>query len=421
MQMTAQQMGSRPVTISETKSPIPALPQDHAVVPLKGLRDRIGLVVILSSISFNVLLVIALMPVISTIAAYYGGGTHGALIAQLLETMSGIGIMVGAPITGWIAERRIGRRNLLFAALALYGVAGSGCMFFDSPVILLTLRLLQGFGSSGIAVSTYALVSERFSGPARSRVVGYQGAFVSLMEIVSLPLAGHIAEGFGGWHAPFALFLGALIVLPIGILTVPPSIVQPKRTAETHGGSLAGLLPIFILFMPVYLLANMVNLHISFVLAGDGVSRPSVQSYIMLASSILYMLGAFLYGRVVVRLGYRWTFCAILSLMAASGLTIGLSHSLTMTAVGVGFSGLSGGFLIPLLTNLVLNRAPPEARSRALGFMYTATYIGNFLNPPIMTPLRQAIGNHQVFLAVGLLLVGAAVAQAVVKRPIVTD
>ncbi len=70
----------------------------------------------------------------------------------------------------------------------------------------------------------------------------------------------------------------------------------------------------------------------------------------------------------------------------------------------------------------MLNRAPdPDSRSRALGFLYTATYIGNFLNPLIMTPLRREIGNHQVFLAVGVLLAFATAAQALVKRPIVSD
>jgi MFS family permease len=391
------------------------------IAPATGLRARIGLLVILSSISFNILLVLALQPALSTIAEYFGGGTHGQLIAQQLETFSGIGIMVGGPIAGWIAERRIGRRNLLLAALALYGLSGSACMFIDSAPVLLTLRLLQGLGSAGIAVSTYSLVSERFQGAARSRVIGYQGAFVSGMGIISLPVAGVIANNYG-WHASFSLYLSALVVLVIAIVTIPNSRPAASQVAKTEGGvSLAAMWPLYALIVPIYLLANMVNLHISFVLAGDGIHQPSLQSYIMLASSILYMAGGIFYGRVFVRLGARRMLAAILALMAASELAIGLSSGIAMTAVGVGLSGFSGGFLIPLITNLVVNKAPPEARSRALGFMYTAMYIGNFLNPLIMTPARQEIGNHQVFLTVGVLLAIAAVAQALVKRPIVSD
>jgi MFS family permease len=406
--------------VAPSETTTASLPESGPL-PLTGFKDRVGLLVILSAISFNILLVLAIQPVMSTIAAAYGGGSHGQLIAQMLETLSGIGIMVGAPTTGWIAERWIGRRNLLFAALALYGVAGSVCMFVDSAPVLMTLRFFQGIGSSGIAVSTYALVSERFSGAQRSRVLGYQGAFISAMGLVALPVAGHIAEGFGGWHAPFALFLSALVVLLIALPTVPSSTLQPARGPARKGGSLAGLLPLYAVVAPVYFLANMVILHISFVLAGDGISRPSLQSNIMLASSVLYMLGAFLYGRVVVRLGYRWTFFWILALMSISALAIGFSHDVLMTTIGVGISGFSSGFLIPLLTNLVLNRAPEAARSRALGFLYTANYIGNFLNPLVMTPVRHEVGNHQAFIIVGALWALGALAQAVVRRPVVAD
>lgn len=70
-------------------------------------------------------------------------------------------------------------------------------------------------------------------------------------------------------------------------------------------------------------------------------------------------------------------------------------------------------------TNLVVNRAAPEAR--ALGFMYTANYIGGFLNPWITTPIRTWLGNHETFLAMGVILLVAAVAQSLTRRSIVAE
>src|ERR1700761_7757386 len=206
---------------SELESP-PAPP-----VRVTGLRDGIGLFVILSCISFNMLAVVALLPVLPTIAAHFadhplavflGGLFHSngsQLFAQTLETMSNIGILVGGPIIGGIAART-GRANVLFISLAVYGVAGAAGLFLDYPPLLLTSRLLQGFGSAGIAVTTYSLVSERFEGAARSKVMGYQQIFVSLMGFVAVPAAGSLGERYG-WAAPFALFLTALILLPIAL------------------------------------------------------------------------------------------------------------------------------------------------------------------------------------------------------------
>ncbi len=388
---------------------------DAASVPARGLRDRVGLFVILSSIGFNVLLVLAIQPVMSEISAYFGGGTHGDLISQLLETLSGVGIMLGGPASGLIAER-IGTRNLLLLALGTYGAAGSICGLFDDVAVLLPLRFLQGFGAAGIAVSTYSLVGARFEGAMRSRVIGYQQAFVAVTGIVSLPVAGVIADR-GGWHAPFALYLSAFAMLVLGWLSLPsnrpaPALHEARRTKP----SLSALMPLYLAAVPLYLAANMANLHISFVLAGDGITKSTGQSIVMLTSSAVYALGGILYGHIVVRLGARRMLCVILGLMAASGVIIGSSHVAWVMAAGMGLSGLSGGLMIPFMTNLVVNRAGPAARSRALGFFYMATYIGNFLNPPIMTPLRRWLGNHEIFLAVGLVLAAAALAQALTRR-----
>jgi len=380
---------------------------------VKGVRDAVGLFVILSSISFNMLLVVALLPVMSMMAVSFGGGQHGQLVAQTLETMSNIGILVGGPIIGWIADRT-GRANVLFFSLALYGVAGAAGLVLDYPPVLLTSRLLQGFGAAGIAVSTYSLVSERFEGAARSKVMGYQQAFVSLMGLVALPASGLLGDRYG-WHAPFGLYLSALIMLPIALATVPRGgAIAPRASSE--GGSVAALIPIYIMMVPLFIVANMTNLHIGFVLAGDGLKGSAAQSYIMMASPIAYLVGGLLYGWVTTPLGPRRILCLILAIMAGNGLVVGLAHGVVVTAAGVALGGLASGFLVPFTTNLVVNRAAPEARARALGFMYMANYIGGFLNPWITTPIRTWLGNHEIFLAMGVLLAVTALVQAVTRR-----
>ena len=398
--------------------------------PVAGVRDAAGLFVILSSISFNMLAVVALLPVLSMIATRFEGdplaiflaerfhSNGGQLFAQTLETMSNIGILVGGPIIGWIADRT-GRANVLFCALAVYGVAGAAGLFLDYPPVLLASRLLQGFGSAGIAVTTYSLVSERFEGAARAKVMGYQQVFVSLMGFVALPLSGHLGERYG-WHAPFGLFLSALLMLPIALATVPRGGALAPQPSSSHsssgGGSISALIPIYIMMVPLFIVANMTNLHISFVLAGDGLKGSAAQSYIMMASPVAYLVGGLLYGWVTTPLGPRRMLCLILAIMAGNGLVVGLSHGVVVTAAGVALGGLASGFLVPFTTNLIVNRAAPEARARALGFMYMANYIGSFLNPWVTTPIRTWLGNHEIFLAMGILLVVTALVQSLTRR-----
>jgi MFS family permease len=423
--MAAQWVGTRGMSTSTSEIELPR-PRPAGV---GGIRDGIGLFVILSCISFNMLAVVALLPVLPMVAAHFADNpmagflgrlfhSNGSqLFAQTLETMSNIGILVGGPIIGWIADRT-GRANVLFYALAVYGVAGAAGLFLDYPPLLLTSRLLQGFGSAGIAVTTYSLVSERFEGAARSKVMGYQQIFVSLMGFVAVPAAGSLGERYG-WHAPFGLFLSALIMLPIALATVPrggalaPQPSSPQSSSKS--GGISALIPIYIMMVPLLIVANMTNLHLPFVLAGDGIVGAKAQSHILMWTSIAYLVGGVLYGWVTTPLGPRRMLCLILAILAANGLAIGLTHG-TETIVGVALGGMASGFLVPFTTNLVVNRAPPEARARALGFMYMANYIGSFLNPWITTPIRTHLGNHEIFLAMGILLALTALVQTLTRR-----
>jgi MFS family permease len=161
-------------------------------------------------------------------------------------------------------------------------------------------------------------------------------------------------------------------------------------------------------------------LQLSFVLAGDGITSPVTQSNVMMAITAMNFLGGLVYGRILERIGTRWMFVLILGTMAAAHLLVGASGGIPMTVLACGLAGLGGGSLVPYITNLVLSQAPADMRGRAIGFQYTVMYIGDFMNPLIVTPMRGEIGNHAAFAVIGALLAAAAIAQAFLRRPLGT-
>ena len=50
--------------------------------------------------------------------------------------------------------------------------------------------------------------------------------------------------------------------------------------------------------------------------------------------------------------------------------------------------------------------------------MYSGIYIGQFVNPFTITPLRGAIGNHAAFVVVGGLLAAAALVQGLLPKSV---
>jgi MFS family permease len=148
------------------------------------------------------------------------------------------------------------------------------------------------------------------------------------------------------------------------------------------------------------------------VLATDGKADPFFQGIVMATSFLMNILTSLLYGRIAAKVSKRWIFAAIVAIFATSDLIIGLWHGWFGSMIGTWVAGLAGGLMTPFFVNTILNRAPEAARATAIGLMYTMMYVGDFANPFFLTPLRQQIGNHEVFALVGVVAAAAALLQA---------
>ena len=383
---------------------------------LTRVRFWLGTFVMLTAVGFNGLAQTVFTPALAIVAAHFGGGTGGALSAQSVATMAAVGVMAGGPVVGLLSERS-GARWTLVLSLTVYALAGSAGLYLDGITPLLVSRLIQGMGTAGISIATAAMIGDRFDGINRSRVLGYQGAFLAAAGFISLLISGEATE-LMGWRAPFALFLTALPMAALAMvsLTAEPTHATPGSNAKS-GGSLLSLWPIYLATVLIYTAGYTIYLQLSFVLAGDHVTSPALQSRIFAVGTAMHFIGGLLYGRVLARLGQRWMLVATLLLMAASDLIVGFTSNLTAIVVACGLAGLGGGNMVIYLNNLILNRAPPALRGKALGFMVTAMYIGDFANPWVVTPLRLAVGNHTAFLVVGTAVLLAALTQAALRRP----
>ena len=101
-------------------------------------------------------------------------------------------------------------------------------------------------------------------------------------------IAGQLGE-YGGWRAPFSLYLLAFPVLLLGLryLPEPPPREQRLRAPRTAGGggSILGLWPIYLMIIPMFVAVYMPNIQVSFLLRDDGITRPGIQSIVILTGA----------------------------------------------------------------------------------------------------------------------------------------
>jgi MFS family permease len=389
---------------------------------IAGWRDKAAVVVMVGGAIFNVLALIVVSPLVYAITTYFAAGADNGVVfsllgygvkadiaAQLMITLLNIGIMFAGPLLGLLAER-VGYMRLLTVALGLYAVAGSAGLYLQSPVGLLLSRLLLGLLAASISISCYSLIGLRFQGETRAKMLGYQSALVMATGLIGLFGSGIIAS-YGGWRAPFAIYLLAVPMFALSLFAAQPA--TPIQREKAPGILvLLPMWPLYLVLIPFNLVAYMTAVHLSYVLAGDGLPDPSYQAPIMASSFLMNILTALCYSRIARRFSRRWIFFMILAAFAASDIIIGLATGWIGTTIGCWVAGLGGGLMTPFFVNIILNRAPEAARARAIGLMYTMMYVGDFANPFLITPLRNDVGNHQVFAIVGVVMIAVVALQA---------
>ncbi len=128
---------------------------------------------------------------------------------------------IAAPVYGRLGDA-LGRKRLLFLALAVFIAASIGCAAAPTLLWLVTARVLQGFGGGGLMTLSQALVGETVPPRERGR---YQGYLASIFMTSSTfgPVAGGWLTQHLGWQSVF------LINVPLGLLAAVLAMRLPDR------------------------------------------------------------------------------------------------------------------------------------------------------------------------------------------------
>lgn len=153
-------------------------------------------------------------PSLPAMQAHFAGVPDADVLVRLTVTVVGLAIAVSAPLSGYLTDR-VGRRPVLVAAMGLYALAGSSGLYAPNLWTLMVGRVLLGLAVGATMTAGSALVADLFAGQERARFLGLQSAFTSLGGVVFLPLGGLLTDV--GWRAPFAVYLTALLIVPLAL------------------------------------------------------------------------------------------------------------------------------------------------------------------------------------------------------------
>ena len=325
-----------------------------------------------------------------------------------------VGLMLGAVIGGWFAERS-GRKPVLAVSVAAFGVFSVATAFAHSFEVLTLTRFLTGVGFGGAMPNLIAIATE-ISSPNR-RAVTTTSMFCGLPAggalVALLARAGGEAMD---WRVIF-LIGGALPILlaPVVLALIPETRPEQAADADQRLGrglfaerrAIATLLIWLVFILDLLVTYLLVNWLPTLVQAkgfspGDGASTS-------LWFNALSVVGALILGRVTDRFGFRWTATLVFLVLAAA--MYGLAQATTMPAI-LAFAGAAGFTVVGgayVLYALAPSFSPPQIRAAAAGVAIAVGRIVSIAGPVIAGQLRAAgYGPGQVLQAMIPVSIAAA-------------
>jgi len=379
---------------------------------------KAALMTLLGVSTMTIMASATITPALPGMERHFAAEPHAQLLVRLVLTLPGLAIVIAAPLLARLSGRT-GRVPVLAGCLLLYIVGGGSGLVLDSLPWLLAGRALLGVGIAGVMTTSTALLADHHSAGEHGRVLGLQGAAMGFGGVVALLLGGLLAAV--SWRGPFAVYLLA-VPLVVLVLRYVPEAEGHQTGGDAPAGSpwqprLFGRYALMFLGIVVF---YTVPTQAPFWLDHVGGAGPAVAGALIAAVNLVMTV----VGLNFRRLRTRWDFPALAIVLftafAAGLVLLGSAGSLGVAALGMVVVGFGIGLLNPTVNGWVVASVEPGARTKALGLLTSALFLGQFASPLLAQPVADAAGLGWTFgyagIAAAVIAVVTAVAAAAARR-----
>ena len=315
--------------------------------------------------------------------AYFSHFGYSAGQVELLVSLPAFAV-VAMLFLNSVIERWMSERQMIVAGLLLFSTSGLlPLVVQDYPLIFLS-RFLFGLGTGMINAKAISIISERYSGNDKTRMLGYRGSAEVVGSAILTFMVGQLLPL--GWPAIFAVYGGGYLILLLYILFVPyPKEKKQASLKEKKKGSAR-------LRSPQWRFSLMLAVIAGIIICFNSIISLRVPDIIVDA-----------------RMGTATTAGTVLSLMQLTGIV-----------AGVGFASLTHVFKKNLLMimcfgfglALTLIGLPGQLWSLVLGTLLAGfTYSTGVTS--IFYHLSEKIPTNLLNLATSLVLIGCNLGSAV--------
>lgn len=350
-----------------------------------------GLTLIYAQI-LPVMAIVSLFPAIPKLFKQFGHMEGAGFLIPAIVTIPSLCAALFAPIAGIIADR-YGRRRSFIGGMMLYVAAGIVPLFTVDLTVMMASRAVLGIAEAFAITISSALIGDYF-GEQRHKWVAWVGVATSIAGTGLIAAGGALADI--SWRGPFAIYLAAIPGLIMALLFIDEP--RGERSECVGKPAVAFAFPwkeaaiIGAVTLTASILYYVEPLNIARVLDMRGAGTSTQIGLIQAATSLTYIMGAFLYRRLhALPVGRLLGIAAVL--IGVGQIILGVGQSWQVVAIGAAVQQLGGGMVIPTLLAWGQAMLPLEQRGRGMGIWATAFFSGTFLCSPLVSAVAGLSGG----------------------------
>ncbi|OGL29511.1 MAG: hypothetical protein A3G44_07895 [Candidatus Rokubacteria bacterium RIFCSPLOWO2_12_FULL_73_47] len=329
---------------------------------------RVFLVLCASSLLFYLSFQLLLAVVPLHTVRLGGRAVHVGLVTGLFAGTA----MLLRPVAGVLTDA-LGRRPLILAGAAIFGLASLGYTAVGSVAALLALRVFHGAGM-GLGPTAATVVVADVSPPERrGEAMGVYSLTITTGSAIGPWLGVELYRRLG----PEATFLASAAIAAGAVAlawALPETRPAPRRAGAWRAGlfSRAALYPAA-LVLGLYLGFGALVSFLPLYAERHGLGNPGLLFTVFALAGLAVR---WLAGRLADRLGRRAVVAPALVLAGLGLAVLAQARSAGGLVVAGAIYGLGFGAAQPALMAMTADRVPPEERGRAMGTLYTAWELG---------------------------------------------
>lgn len=371
----------------------------------------------LLSLSLMMISPFSVSPALPKMMAYYQDLGYQAASVNILFSLSSFAIL-GILMINPILNRYMSEKSIVITGLSLLALGGSSPFVFQSYPLVFLSRILLGIGIGLINAKAINIISERFSGKTRVKLLGYRASFEVVGSAVLTFVSGYLIAF--GWSKAFLIYALAILILILYLLFVP-QIEAPKPTVNHHHkieklnqSQLKLILGLALYAGFVILVNTSITLRVPLVVDQMQLGSPKEASLILSLMMLMGIISGLSFSHFLLHL--KSYFMGIVAISLGLGtLVLWSAQSLLLVGIGALLTGLVYSLGVTLAFHTVSEVFPVSQLTTATTFVLIGCNIGggtaalvlqmfSALSPSVTLPyLIYAI----ISLLMGSLLIGA--------------